>query len=394
VSALRSTARAVLALLVALGAVLALAAPAQAHGEQTQEAFLRASTALLYDVQFSTTELDVGDELVVTGKVRVMESWPSHTIAAPETGFLSLVMPGPVFAIKDRQLSGMFTPQSVEIEKGSTYSLSVTAIAREPGRWHVHPSFAVEGTGTLAGRGEWITVGPGRFTNTVRLASGEKIDLTTYGFGRVALWHLIAFGIGLAWLGYWIAQPVLARAAVVEADQGSLLIRRRDLVAGGVAALVALGTIGIGYVVTNATLPTTLMPPQVVRLAPPPLAEAPALVSTSVAQAAWRSEEGVLELMVKVHNTSPQPVSLTRMQVAEESLAVGGPVTVSPAVSTAPGTTETLTVRIDGETLKKHNLLPLKDPQVRITGLLFFADPTGKQQVTEVNELTSPILPQ
>jgi hypothetical protein len=47
VSALRSTARAVLALLVALGAVLALAAPAQAHGEQTQEAFLRASTALL-----------------------------------------------------------------------------------------------------------------------------------------------------------------------------------------------------------------------------------------------------------------------------------------------------------------------------------------------------------
>jgi methane/ammonia monooxygenase subunit B len=188
-------------------AVLGFAAPAQAHGEQTQEAFLRASTVLLYDVKFSRTTMDVGDELVVTGRLRVMDAWPEHTIAEPEIGFLSLVTPGPVFAIKDRELSGTFTPQSVEISKGSRYSFSVTAVAREAGRWHVHPSVAVHGTGTLAGRGEWITVGPGHFTNTVKLASGRQVNLTTYGFDRVVSWHLIAFATGLSWLIYWLRRP-------------------------------------------------------------------------------------------------------------------------------------------------------------------------------------------
>ena len=104
---------------------LTTAGPAAAHGERTQEAFLRSSTVLLYDVEYSTVELAVGEPLTVTGYLRIMRSWPDRVVGRPETGFLSLAMPGPVFAIKDRRLNGTFTPQSVHIGPGATYRFSV-----------------------------------------------------------------------------------------------------------------------------------------------------------------------------------------------------------------------------------------------------------------------------
>ena len=181
----------------------------------------------------------MGEELTVTGYVRIMESWPDRVIGPPEVGFLSLAMPGPVFAIKDRRLSGEFTPQSVRIARGATYPFSVTAVAREQGRWHVHPSFAVEGTGTLVGAGQWITVGPGVFTNTVALADGSSVDLTTVGMrpgGAVARARSAG---GIAWMAYWMRRPLLARAAVVARGEGRRLIGPGD-------RRVAVGVRGAG----------------------------------------------------------------------------------------------------------------------------------------------------
>jgi methane/ammonia monooxygenase subunit B len=362
------------------------AAPAAAHGERTQEAFVRASTVLLHDVKFSTTSLAVGEELTVTGYVRVMESWPDRVIGPPEVGFLSLAMPGPVFAIKDRRLSGEFTPQSVRIARGATYPFSVTAVAREQGRWHVHPSFAVEGTGTLVGVGQWITVRPGRFTNTAALADGSSVDLTTIGMGRVAVWHVLGAVVGIAWLAYWLRRPLLARAAVVTRGEGRRLIGRGDRRAAVVFAAVVLALIGGGVAVTNATLPGPLIPLQVSRAAPAPLAPGSASVTVSVTSAEWRSAEDRLVVAVVADNSGRFGVRLAQVQIAELVLPVS-------AASVGRGTRSVLTLELPGAVLREHNLLPLAEPQVRVTALLFFTDATGNRQLAEIDELTSPVLP-
>ncbi len=113
---------------------------------------MRSSTAVLYDVTFSDTEVAVGERFTVSGTVRIMRSWPQHTVGPPETGFLSVIAPGPVVAVERREMNGVVTPQAVYIEKGATYDFRLDLVARRAGSWHVHPSFAVEGVGTLVGR--------------------------------------------------------------------------------------------------------------------------------------------------------------------------------------------------------------------------------------------------
>jgi hypothetical protein len=75
------------------------------------------------------------------------------------------------------------------------------------------------------------------------------------------------------------------------------------------------------------------------------------------------------------------------MQVAELTLRDLG---LAPV---AAGSTSSMTVRVPGPVLREHNLLPLKEPQVRLTALLFFTDDAGGRQLTEIDELTSPVLP-
>lgn len=387
---------------VALVAILAGPAPAaQAHGEQTQEAFLRCSTVLLYDVKYSATKVNVGDEVTITGTMRVMNAWPDHTIPAPEIGFLSIIAPGPVFLVKDRRMNGTFTPQSVKVGKGQTYPFSLTVVAREEGHWHVHPSFAVEGTGTLVGRGQWIDVGPGELTNTAVLPGGDEIDLTTYGTGTVVVWHLIAFVIGVAWLVFWLRRPVLVRLGVVSAGGGGTLTDGRDVKVGlGFVALTAAVLAG-GYIYAASTAPNDPMPLQVARVSPEPAAVPDPLVESEVTRAAYAEQAETLTLTVRVQNTSDAPVTLSGIQVAEEALVPEGTKTpgAEPALrideaTVAAGAERELTVVIDAKPLIRANLLPLQEPQVRITGLLFFTDPAGNQQVSEVDEVTSPILPE
>ncbi|MGH3646849.1 MAG: methane monooxygenase/ammonia monooxygenase subunit B [Micromonosporaceae bacterium] len=386
-----------------LGLVAILAGPApvaHAHGEQTQEAFLRSSTVLLYDVKYSATDVNVGDELTITGKLRVMNAWPDHTIPEPEIGFLSVIAPGPVFAVKDRRLSDMFTPQSVRIHKGQTFPFSVTLVAREEGHWHVHPSFAVEGTGTLVGRGAWIDVGPGEFHNTAALPGGEEIDLTTYGTGTVVVWHVIAFVIGVGWLVFWLRRPVLVRLGVVSAGGAGTLTDGRDVKVGlGFVALIAAVLAG-GYVYSVSTAPTDPIPLQVARVAPEAEPEPERLVSSEVIRAQYRQAAETLTLTVRVDNTSGAPVTLSSLQIAEETLIregtqAGGahPALRIDDATLAAGEERELTVVIDAKPLVRANLLPLQEPQVRITGLLFFTDPAGNRQISEVDEVTSPILP-
>ncbi|MPZ62410.1 MAG: monooxygenase [Propionibacteriales bacterium] len=385
--------RLALALAAAILGGLALApTPAYAHGEETQQAFVRTSTVILYDVEFSTTSMNVGDPLVIRGKLRVMNSWPDHTVAQPETGFLSIVAPGPKFLVKKRRLNGVSTPQSVRIEKGATYDFMIRAVAKDEGRWHVHPSFSVHDVGTLVGVGRWIDVGPGEVTNPATLArSDERVDLLTFGLDRVVTWHLLGAGLVLAYMLYWLRRSVIARNALVEDGRGQSLIKRRDLVTGGVFAVLAIALLAGGYLVTRATLPEQLLPLQVARLAPPASEAPPALVESEIDRAVWDDAADELRFTVTTENETGSAVHLATMQVGEiefgRAMRVRGDSVARPVEQT------TFTVAVAGRFLREHNLLPLAEPQVRITGLLFFEDRQGREQVTEVDEVTSPVLP-
>src|SRR5215467_1702528 len=144
----------------ALAAAMLLRAPSvSAHGEAGDQPFLKDLTAAFYDVKISPTQIEVGQPVTVTGKVRILETWP-YTLDPPQTAYITPVVPEPVFALKDRTVNGQSAPGSFFVDRNGVYRFKMVLLGREPGRWHVHPGIAIQGTGTLIGPGEWVDVQP------------------------------------------------------------------------------------------------------------------------------------------------------------------------------------------------------------------------------------------
>src|SRR5262245_31990560 len=79
----------VLALVLGLVWLLGMVEVASAHGERAQEGFLRMKTVAWQDVRFSSNEVKQGEQLVITGKVKVLEVWPA-TLENPELGYINV----------------------------------------------------------------------------------------------------------------------------------------------------------------------------------------------------------------------------------------------------------------------------------------------------------------
>jgi methane/ammonia monooxygenase subunit B len=383
-----------------------MAAPvASAHGEESQQAFERTSTIAFYDVKFSTDRLDRGQDLTITGTMRVMKAWPDHTIAPPDLGYLTVNIPGPVFEVQEREMSGTFTPESVNVVKGGVYPFKLVLRARTPGRWHVHPAMAMHGTGTLVGRGQYVTINDaGVFTEPQTLLNGRTVSLTTYGLSRVAIWEFLGFLLAAAYAAYLLRKPLLERADMIKrGDLETLYTKwqpRPVLIGFAVAALVlGFGGYAYAYAVDGPHVPL-----QVIRMAPTP-EPASALAThldTKVQSAVFDQKAGSLVLTLNVKNRSNTPVVLDHLQFADYVIDVkeggdatqSGVATVSPPTPVAPGSSSEMKVTLDARSLVKRSLLPLNEPQVRVTGLMFFRDSAGQTSVSEVNELTSGVIPQ
>ncbi len=395
-------------LFAVVGLLMLMAPPpiASAHGEQGQQAFERTSTVLFYDVKFSTTTVDINAPLTITGTVRVMNSWPDHTIGPPELGYLTVNEPGPVLSVQERWMSGMFTPQSVNLTKGGIYPFKLVLKGRVPGTWHVHPALAVKGTGTLMGPGQWVTVNDagGPFTEPQQLSDGSVVDLAHYGLKRVAWWHIISFLFGAGYVWYWLRQNSLNRLLVVNAGDGATLVTKQER---RVSVLFAIGALalGIGGFVYATVSDGPHIPLQVARVTPVP--ELPnalgAGLNTTVQKAVFGDKTGKLDLSVKVTNNTDQPVTFDHLQFADyivaspdavEQVPVEQRATVTPSGAIPPKQTREMTISLDARALRSQNLLPLNDAQIRLTGLMFFRDAKGQTSATEINELTSGILPQ
>lgn len=400
----RWTLRSVPLFLGLLALLMLPAAPAAAHGEESQQAFQRTSTVVFYDVEFSDDEVEVGETVTITGMMRVMRAWPDHTLPPPELGYLTVSTPGPVFYVQEREMSGQFTPQSVRIEKGATYPFKLVLKARQPGTWHVHPGFGVEGAGTLVGAGKYITVNEGgAFVNELTLANGTTVDLETFGLGRVLTWHLIGVAVGVAWLLFWVRRPILDRAMAVREGRAATLITPQDRRVAVVFAATALlvGTGGYAYAELRQG---SSIPPQVVRIAPEPVPEEQlsGSVLPEIESIRFNEADTLLTMRIKVENQGGSAVDLQKVQFGDVEFvnpafaSTAGPgaqdLAVTPGGAVAPGKTAELTVTIKSEDLVVRSLVPVNEAELRVTGLLFFRDQTGEQTVSEVNELTASIL--
>ena len=155
-----------------------------AHGERAQEGFLRMKTVAWQDVRFSSSEVKQGEQLVITGKVKILEVWPT-TLENPELAYLNVSASGPHFVMKERTINGQPAPASFSVEKGGLYEFRMVLEGRTEGYWHVHPTLYVLHSGGLLGPGQWVTVGavPAGYQNKVTLLDGQTIDLDRYATG-------------------------------------------------------------------------------------------------------------------------------------------------------------------------------------------------------------------
>ena len=70
--------------------------PVAAHGERSQEPFLRMRTVQWYDIKWSPEVTKVNDFATIKGKFHLAEDWP-RAAAKPERSFFNVGSPSPVF---------------------------------------------------------------------------------------------------------------------------------------------------------------------------------------------------------------------------------------------------------------------------------------------------------
>jgi methane/ammonia monooxygenase subunit B len=117
-------------------------------------------------------------------------------------------------------------------------------------------------------------------------------------------------------------------------------------------------------------------------------------------------DDGTDTLVMKVSakNTGSSPITVKQYIMAMTTFVNGGPdeqakagphdyvgqLEVEPNTPIAPGETRELSLRISNPVLTDERLIPLRDPQQFIAGLLRFEDSAGKQQMVTVRESVIP----
>ena len=373
-----------------------------AHGEAADEPFLKVLTTAFYDVSISPTEVQVGQPVTVTGTVEVLKTWP-FTMQDPKRAYLTTVVPGPVFAMKERTINGESAPHSIFVKKGGVYHFKMVLIARRPGNWHVHPGLAVEGTGTLVGPGEYvkITGDEAAFTFPITLQNGETVSLDTFGAQFVWWYPFIGFLVGMAWMLWWtLAHRTVTNLAVtlqvpLNDDAPDIgLITPTDHKVCNVLAGVAVLVLAGGWVY-NVPPGTIRLPQQTVWLEPPDPKPDENLAEVAPLRATYDDPTGTLLLNAQIKNVSASPISVKQFALGmvnfvngdEQALAKAGPrdfvdhLEVEPNSPIAPGETRAVRLRMRSKLFGLERIVPTHAPQQFIAGLLRFEKAEGGQQM-------------
>jgi methane/ammonia monooxygenase subunit B len=382
-----------------------------AHGEAADEPFLKDLTVAFYDVSISPTTVKVGEPVTITGRLTILDTWP-YTLDLPQTAYITPVVPGPVFALIDRVVNGDPAFGSILVDKGGTYEYKMTMLGRTPGHWHVHPGIAVQGTGTLIGPGEWVTVEPTDkpFVLPVTLLNGNTVDLEKMGGRFVWWWSFAGFLIGLAWMIYWtVPKRTVTRLAVtaqlpVNDDAPDIgLITPRDHFWMDIFAGLTIVLLVAGWVRMAGKYPVRL-PQQTDRFAPVSMTPTDHMVQVTPLGAIFDDKTDTLTINAEIKNTSANPVTLNSYVMAmasfvngtKDDLAKAGPadyvspLSIAPDGPIAPGETRKVALTMKSEVFDQERLIPLHDPQQLIAGLFRFTDSQGKADFATVKSVLVP----
>lgn len=379
---------------------LAYAPMAGAHGEKSQEPFLRMRTIMWYDVQWSTEQVRVGEEMTITGKFHLFEEWPVRVVPPPTEAWVNVSVPGPQMLRKATYLNNVPLVNTVSLELGRDYEFKIVLQGRHPGRYHLHPLINVQGGGPIVGPGQWVTVtgDASSFSNPVTTLTGQTIDLETYGLERVIGWHLMTIVLAVAWLGFWLVpRPFLGRLLLVEKGAEEELITDRDRQVGLAFLIVAVLLVAGGYYMTNAAYPVTI-PLQSGRVSIPPLAQAPQLVEANIERATYAVTARTFTMDVRVVNKGTQPIRLGELTTANVRFlnpalfpTAEHQLLVEPADPINPGETKTIRAIATDAVWETERLTMSYDPENRFAGLLMFFDTDGGRRIIAVGG--GPVIP-
>jgi len=405
--------------LAAIGAAAVVAmvgaiAPASAHGEKSQQAFLRMRTLNWYDVAWSKTTVNVNEEMVLSGKVHVFSAWP-QAVANPRVSFLNAGEPGPVLVRTAQFIGEQFAPRSISLVPGNDYAFSINLRGRRAGRWHVHAQINVEGGGPIIGPGQWIEIKGDMkdFTDPVTLLDGSTVDLEHYGIDRVYAWHMPWLIAGAAWIFFWfVRKGIIASYLKVAEGKADEAIGDDDRRIGAIVlALTILVTI-IGYAMTNSTFPRTiplqagLQKPLTPIVTEGTAGVGPSLVTAELQGGVYKVPGRELTINVKVTNKTTSPLKLgeytaaglrflnpdvftTKPEFPDYLLADRG-LSVDPT-PIAPGETKEITVKIQDARWDIERLSDLAyDTDSQVGGLLMFFSPGGQRYAAEIG---GPVIP-
>lgn len=404
------TSGSLLGLLFTLAAAVVYTPTASAHGEKSQQAFLRMRTIHWYDTVWSKEQLRVNEEMEITGKFHTFSAWP-EAVALPKVSFLNVGIPGPVLIRTESYIGGKFVPRSVELDIGKDYEYRIVLKARRGGEWHVHPMVNVEGGGPIIGPGKWVVIEGdlSEFKNPVTTLLGYTVDLERYNIGNSYFWHALWYALGVVFVAYFCRDPIfIRRLALVNAGKADEVFTAKDKRVVLIFAALTLLLVIFGWTTTENKYPITLPLQAGVIRNIPAMPEKPLPLQVKVDEATFRVAGREIRFVLTVTNNNDRPVQLCEFMTAnirflnpdvcedttgypEDLLAEEG-LKVEPDATINPGETKTITAVASDAALEVYRLTDIVyDPESSIGGMFFFYDDAGNRFHVEVDAPLVPI---
>lgn len=382
---------------------------ASAHGERSQEPFLRMRSIQWYDMKWQPKVTKVNDIATMTGKFHLAEDWP-RAVGKPGRAFFNVGSPSPVFVRLSTKLNGHPTFISGPLEIGRDYEFEVKLKARIPGRHHMHAMVNVKDAGPIAGPASWMNISGSwdDFTNPITTLTGKNIDLETFNFSNGIFWHLVWLGLGCFWIGYFVAKPMfLPRSRVLLAYGDELLTSPTDRKVGMAVAILTCALVWGGYRYTESVHPYTV-PIQAGESKVEPLPIAPNPVAIKITHANYDVPGRALRVTMEITNNGDSPVNIGEFTTAgvrfvnklgqshldpdypRELVATG--LTIDDDRGIQPGETREVKMEAKDALWEVQRLMALLgDPESRFGGLLMTWDEQGNRYINSIAGAVIPV---
>lgn len=384
--------------------------PVLAHGERSQEPFLRMRTVNWYDTKWVGKSTAVNDIAYLKGSFHLSEDWP-RAVVKPHRTFLNVGSPSSVFVRLSSKMNGTPMFNSGPLEIGRDYDYEVTLKARLPGHHHIHPMLAIKEAGPVAGPGGWmdITGSYASFTNPVKTLTGETFDSETMGGMTGIMWHAFWIALAIFWIGFfWIRPMYLIRARVLAAYGDEILLDPIDRKVGTAVLIFTLVVVTVSYLAADARYPITV-PLQAGETKVKPLPIKPNPLVVEVTHAEYDVPGRALRMTIHATNNGTQPVSIGEFTTAgirflnkvgqarnldpeypAELVAQAG-LTMDNEAPIQPGQTVDIHIESKDVLWEVQRLVDiLHDPDQRFAGLLMSFTDSGERLI---NSVAAPVLP-